>query len=152
FHKFVIDGMTDNARRFAAAGITYRPYVEPAPGEGSDLLPALARHAALVVTDQFPCFFLPRMVRRAAARLDVALESVDSNRLPPLADSEKDFPTAYAFRRHLQKRLPIHLHELPSRNPLARPGRLRGASIPKEVSTRWPSGSGVEALPIDHRV
>src|SRR4051812_32577994 len=33
-HAFVIDGMVDNARAFAAAGITYLPYVEPAPGDG----------------------------------------------------------------------------------------------------------------------
>ncbi|HEX4824592.1 MAG TPA: hypothetical protein VFV19_09770 [Candidatus Polarisedimenticolaceae bacterium] len=140
FHNFVIDGMADNGKRFGAAGITYHPYVEPVPGDGSDLLPTLARDAALVVTDRYPCFFLPRMIRRAAERLDVSLESIDSTGLLPLDDAEKEFPTAYAFRRHLQKRLPERLHELPAGDPLARAARVRGASIPKEILARWPAG------------
>ena len=36
--------------------------VEPEAGAGKGLLRALAARAALVVTDEFPCFFLPRMV------------------------------------------------------------------------------------------
>src|SRR5689334_21408685 len=28
FHRFALDGMADNARRAAAAGVTYVPYVE----------------------------------------------------------------------------------------------------------------------------
>ena len=78
-HRFAIDGMADNARRFAAAGVLYHPYVEPAPGHGRGLLRALAARAALVVTDDYPAFFLPRMVAAAARQLDVLLEQVDSN-------------------------------------------------------------------------
>ncbi|HVK84867.1 MAG TPA: deoxyribodipyrimidine photolyase, partial [Kofleriaceae bacterium] len=61
-HAFVLQGMADNARAFAAAGITYLPYVEPEPGAGRGLLAALARRACLVVTDEQPGFFLPHMV------------------------------------------------------------------------------------------
>jgi deoxyribodipyrimidine photo-lyase len=71
FHQFVVDGMQDNAAAFQAAGIRYYPYVEPTPGEARGLLRALAARAAVVVTDDFPCFFLPRMVgaaRRARGR------------------------------------------------------------------------------------
>jgi deoxyribodipyrimidine photo-lyase len=57
FHAFVLQGMADNARAFARAGITYLPYVEPAPGAGSGLLAALAKRAAVVVTDEQPAFF-----------------------------------------------------------------------------------------------
>jgi hypothetical protein len=35
---FIVQGMADNARTFAAAGITYLPYVEPSAGEGAGLL------------------------------------------------------------------------------------------------------------------
>lgn len=41
-HRFVIDGMAENARAFEAAGIAYHPYVEPAAGHGKGLVEALA--------------------------------------------------------------------------------------------------------------
>src|SRR5688572_8927760 len=70
-HAFVVQGMADNARAFAAAGITYLPYVEPEPGAGKGLIEALAKRACLVVTDEQPGFFLPAMVAATAARLAV---------------------------------------------------------------------------------
>ena len=33
-HRFVIDGMADNAARLAARGVAYFPYVEPSAGAG----------------------------------------------------------------------------------------------------------------------
>ena len=152
-HRFVLDGMADNAARFAAAGIAYLPYVEPKTGAGKGLLAALARDACLVVTDEFPCFFLPRMVEVAALQLDVRLVSVDGNGLLPLRDVEQAFPTAYAFRRHLQKTLPAHLGEFPEDDPLARQDLTRGATIPTGVAAPWPSApSELASLPIDHAV
>jgi deoxyribodipyrimidine photo-lyase len=152
-HRFVLDGMTDNAARFAAAGVVYLPYVEPRAGEGKGLLSALARDACLVVTDEFPCFFLPRMVATAARILDVQLLSVDGNGLLPLRDAGQAFPTAYAFRRHLQKRLPVHFGEFPEADPLAAQDLERSASIPADIAARWRSAANApESLSIDHSV
>ena len=58
-HRFVIDGMADNANASAKSGIRYYPYVEPAPGAGKGLLEALAAEACVVVTDEFRVFFFP---------------------------------------------------------------------------------------------
>lgn len=170
-HAFVVDGMADNAAALRAAGVRYYPYLEPEPGAGRGLLEALASEAALVVTDHFPCFFLPRMVAAAAHALDVRLEAVDGNGLLPLALAEKAYPTAYAFRRFLQKSLPEHLAAFPLADPLraarrsiqgGRRGRSGQASVPRRVLERWPSvpeselASGARAriasLPIDHGV
>ena len=148
FHAFVMQGMADNAKRFAARGITYLPYVEPAPGEGSGLLAALAARACCVVTDEQPGFFLPRMVA-AAKRLPVRLEQVDGNGLLPLRATDRAFPTAMAFRRELQRKLPAHL-QLPSADPLVRvPKIVRGAQLPKLA---WRTATDLAALPIDHSV
>jgi deoxyribodipyrimidine photo-lyase len=153
FHRFVLDGMSDNAQRLAASGVTYVRYVEPEPGAGKGLLAALASAACLVVTDEFPCFFLPRMVESAARRLDVRVEAVDGNGLLPLRDAETVFPSAYAFRRHLQKRLPAHLDGLPEADPLAAVELERAAVLPERVAERWPSADGaIASLPIDHAV
>ena len=159
-HAFVLQGMADNARTFGQAGIAYHPYVEPEPGAGRGLLAALAARASLVVTDDFPSFFLPRMVAAAGARLDVRLEAVDSNGLLPLAAAPAVYPTAHAFRRFLQRELPRHLAALPSPRPLVASG-LRGAELPRGVLSRWPAAStalldaapeALAALPIDHGV
>ena len=66
-HRFVIEGMAENARRAAGKRLLYVPYVEPEVGAGKGLLRALSQRACVIVTDDFPCFFLPRMVEAAAA-------------------------------------------------------------------------------------
>ena len=119
FHGFVIEGMADNATAFASAGVRYFPYVESEPNSGSGLLEHLAARASLVVTDDFPCFFLPRMVTAAAQKVSVLMEAVDANGIVPLGTTPKAFTTAHSFRRWLQKELPTHLAEQPVAEPLA---------------------------------
>lgn len=159
-HAFVLAGMRDNAARFAAAGVAYHPYVEPAPGAGKGLLAALAAHACLVVTDEYPCFFLPRMQAAAAAALPVLVERVDGNGLIPLRAAEIVFPTAIAFRRFIQKRGRAHFEEHPRADPLARHDLPR-AAVPGDILARWPAAApallqggpaALAALPIDHSV
>jgi deoxyribodipyrimidine photo-lyase len=161
-HAFVLAGMADNARAFAARGVRHHAYVEPEPGAGRGLVEALAARACLVVTDDFPAFFLPRMVAAAAARLDVRVEAVDGNGLLPVRAAGTVFPSAYAFRRFLQKQLPPHLLELPAADPLARGRRTRTpAELPRGVASRWPAASAallaaapaaLARLPIDHAI
>ncbi len=159
-HTFVLHGMVDNAKRCADAEVTYLPYVEPSLGAGKGLLQALAAKACVVVTDDFPCFFLPRMVAAAAAALPVRLEVVDGNGLLPLVVGDKVFGRAFDFRRFLQKVLSSHLAEFPVGDPL-RGYALGEAKLPRGVATRWPRASAAllagdaaacVELPIDHSV
>jgi len=161
FHRFVLDGMADNAESFRRAGVHYHPYVEPRPGAGKGLLAELGRRACLIVTDDYPAFMLPRMLAAGARRSEVRMEAVDSNGLLPLSAAERAFPTAHAFRRFLQRELREHLDAFPEANPLARlrlptPGRL-----PVPISKRWPRTPDkrlagpdglLRALPIDRSV
>ena len=163
-HRFVIDGMADNAARIAAMknpGVFYFPYIEPLVDADKSLLAALAKRACVVVTDDFPSFFLPRMVSAAAARLPVRLEAVDSNGLLPLHATDRIFSTAFSFRAFLQKQLPPHLKEFPKPNPLEGVRLPRFKSLPPEITTRWPAASAkllagdaseLADLPIDHSV
>lgn len=161
FHGFVVAGMADNVARAKQPGVVYYPYVEPCSAAGKGLLEALAEQACLVVTDDFPCFFLPRMVAAAAKRLRVPVEAVDSNGLLPMQTAEQAFSTAHAFRRFLQKALPEHLANFPSAEPWKQSRLPRAAELPPEIRQRWPSASeaflGCEErafakLPIDHDV
>ncbi|MFW6050073.1 MAG: deoxyribodipyrimidine photolyase [Myxococcota bacterium] len=160
-HRFVLDGMADNRRRFARRRVRYHPYVEPEPGAGKGLLEALAAEACVVVTDTFPTFFLPRAVAAAGRRLGVRLEEVDSCGLLPLRATDRAYPTAYAFRRLLHRALPPHLREPPLADPLARAELPAPAELPAAVTRRWPAVGGdllagdpasLAALPVDHRV
>jgi deoxyribodipyrimidine photo-lyase len=160
-HRFVLQGMAVNRNRLAGTGVTCFPFVERRPGQGKGLLEALAGRACVVVTDDFPSFFLPRMVAAAAARLAVRLEKVDSNGLLPLAATDRVFLRAVDFRRFLQKELPSHLTELPRADPLAGVSLPELPGLPASIVRRWPPASAevlraeakiLAGLPIDHAV
>jgi deoxyribodipyrimidine photo-lyase len=167
-HRFVLQGMAANARAFAGKPVHYRPYVEPQPGAGRGLLEALAARACVVVTDDSPAFFLPRMVDVAARRLaamNVRLEAVDGHGLVPLRAADAEFPSAYAFRRFLQKRIGDDLHAFPRVDPWKGLGKgvelPRLAALPPGIERRWPAptaalfageAAALAKLPIDHAV
>ena len=161
FHYFVIQGMADNARRLEPSPVTYYPYLEKKSGGGDGLVEELARRAAVVVSDDFPTFFLPRMVRQVARKLDVRFEMVDSNGLYPMRATDKVFSRAYDFRRHLQKELPPHLHEFPKADPVADAKLSATYKLLSSITDRW-AVADVQALasdaermsefPIDHEV
>ena len=152
-HTFVLDGMRDNADAFERRGIRYFPYVETSPGEGKGLLAAVAANASVVITDDFPAFIIPAQADAAARQLDVRLEQVDGNGLLPMRATTQVFPTAYAFRRFLQKTLASHLSADPARDPLRSLPRDT-IPIPATITQRWKPGipSRVSHLPIDHAV
>ncbi|RPI11099.1 MAG: deoxyribodipyrimidine photolyase, partial [Zetaproteobacteria bacterium] len=78
-HRFILEGVADLEERFARRGIRYHFYVRRRATDPSDVLYRLARRAALVVTDDFPAFFIPGQTARVAGKLDVAMWAVDSN-------------------------------------------------------------------------
>ncbi|PCC70226.1 Deoxyribodipyrimidine photo-lyase type II [Nannocystis exedens] len=153
-HAFVLAGMRDNRRRCAEAGVAYYPYVEPQQRAGAGLLAALAARACVVVTDDWPCFFLPRMVAAAGEQLGVRLEKVDGNGLLPIRAAGRVFPTAFAFRRYLQSTVLKHIDEGPRADPIARLRSPAMPSLPPAVTRRWPAAipDDLSSLPIDHTV
>ena len=160
-HRFVIEGMRVNAASSESLPVHYYPYIEPEHGAGSGLLEALALHASVVITDDFPCFFLPKMIKAAAKRVDARLEAIDGNGLLPMRATEKVYPTAYAFRRYLQKSLPDHLAETPEADPFVSLQLPRMKTLPTEIKEHWPCVSEedlknpaelLSRLPIDHSV
>ena len=155
-HRFILEGMEDNARAFAGKPVVYYAYVEPEPGAGKGLLAALGIDACVVVTDDFPAFMLPRMTQAAARQLPCRLELVDSNGLLPMHAAPRAFDRALDFRRYLQKALPEWLERMPAADPLSNVS-LPAGDIPREVASRWPAARGAlaglaERLPVDHGV
>ena len=160
-HAFVLAGMRDHQAHFADRRVLYYPYVEPKPGAGKGLLAELARRACLIVTDEFPCFFLPRMVAAAAERVPCHMEQVDANGLLPLRATSRTFLTAHSFRAFLQKTLPEHAVRRPRKDASADSQLLARRGLPRELQRRWPAASrallaaeprALAQLPIDHAV
>lgn len=160
-HRFVIDGMAANQEAFKTSPVTYYPYVEPTKAAGKGLLEALARGACLVVADDYPCFFLPRMLDAAAAKLTCAMEAVDSNGLVPLRLTDRAYSRAVDFRRFLHDQLPGLIDEAPAEDPLLGAALPQLSNLPTEITRRWTPATAtllagspepLAALPIDHTV
>ncbi len=161
-HQFILDGMRVNAEHFQNKNVLYFPYVESAEGEGRGLLKALAKDACLVVSDDYPTFFIPQMQKAAASQLDLCLELVDSNGLLPMRASEKVFSRAFDFRRHLQRELPKHFGNRPLADPLKGFSGFSNEKVDSLFASarkKWGiasddalSGKTLASLPIDHSV
>lgn len=161
FHSFIIEGMVDNARDLAGGPAAYYPFVEKSRGEGKGLLETLAADACVVVTDDFPCFFIPNMIKASAEKVAVLMEKVDSNGILPLRLSDKAFQTAYHFRRFCQQNLLEFLERRPRNNPFKGMGLKSLKTVPESVAKKWPPFNPpekeavrevVRSLPVDHSV
>ncbi len=158
-HKFVIDGMADKVEILKDIPVTYFPYVEPEKDADKGLLAALAADACVVITDDFPCFFLPRMVESAAGCLDVSLEAVDSNGILPMRAADHAFTAAFHYRRHMQKSLSHYVDKTPLADSLAKLDLPNPRNLLSAIQKRWPpaapdmlSETSLSTLPIDHSV
>lgn len=100
-HRFILEGMRDNAERAISLGINYWPFVETPADSGRGLLRRLSERACLVVTDDYPCFIVPDQISALAAKCDVSVVAVDGNGIVPL--SRLGEPVAAAA--HLRPRI-----------------------------------------------
>ncbi len=140
-HKFILDGMLDNARLLKNRNVHYYPYVEGEHNAGKGLLKALAKKACVIVTDDYPSFFIPKMISATAKNVSLLIEKVDSNGLLPMRAADRVFQTAHAFRRFLQKKLPSHLFEKPAPDPLKESKLKSPRSLPQTITQSWPRAS-----------
>ena len=160
-HRFMLQDMAAHAAHFKKHDVCFYPFVEQEDGDQDGLLEALAKHACLIVSDDYPCFFIPAMQRAVAKNIAIRFDSVDSNGLMPIRTADKTHPTAYAFRRYLQKTLPQHLLSHPSAQPLRASSDFQNAKIPAAILKKWPRASAkmlaagpevLSELAIDHSV
>lgn len=160
-HRFVIDGMAAKLPLFNNIPLFYYPYVEPHNGAGKGLLAALSANACVVVSDDFPCFFLPRMLAAAASVLPVSLEAVDGNGILPMRSADHAFTAAFHYRRHMQRTLPLFADKMPDANPLPALDLPTPKGRLDAIMKRWPPASdellsgdrkALAKLPIDHSV
>ena len=159
-HVFLLEGMFENKKRLSKKNVLYYPFVERIPGERGDLLRALASQAAVVVVDEFPMAMHQDLVNEAASEFTCKFEAVDSCGLLPLRATEVTYPTAFAFRRYMQRTLREHIDIFPKADPLARVS-LPVATIDERITAQWPvadpekllaNQSWMNELPLLHEV
>ncbi len=119
-HRFILEGVPENARRFRAAGAGYFFYLRRSSADPNDMLYRVAKRAAAVVTDDYPTFIAARHNPSAASKLECAFEVVDSSCIVPMARIPKREWAAYTIRPKIHKLLPEYLKPLPPPQP-ARP-------------------------------
>jgi deoxyribodipyrimidine photo-lyase len=128
-HRFVLEGMRANASAAQSLGLSYWPFVETPRRPARGLLARLAARAAVVVTDDYPCFIVPDHSAALARRAAVPVYAVDGNCVVPL--SLLGEPVAAAA--HLRPRIHRLFAEAWSRRAAKKPrlaAEARGSVAP----------------------
>ncbi len=167
-HSFILESVADLQAEFQERGIQYAFYLSTtawakqsasgapgtgaiygAPGAHRSPLVRLASRAALVVTDFFPTFIIPRQTKRLREKVDTPVIAVDSSCVVPMQYFTEAHATARGFRPRLMAAAEHYLHQVVDLEP----GHRALIDIDFEttvVGDRIPEL--VASCPIDHSV
>jgi deoxyribodipyrimidine photo-lyase len=112
-HTFILEGVPEQARRFAALGAGYCFYPRRTRHDPNDILYRLAAKAAVVVTDDYPVFVAAQHNASAPAKLDVLYEAVESSCVVPMSAFTKREYAAYTIRPKIHRVWQRYLSPLP---------------------------------------
>lgn len=108
-HTFVLEGVEEKRIAFEKLGIRYIFYLQKDADSPKNTVATLAKDAAMIVTDDFPCFIIPEHNRRIAERAEIAVHAVDSNGVIPMSKFDKEQYAAYTIRPKINKLLDQYL-------------------------------------------
>jgi len=102
-HVFYMQGMKAHLDICRDKKINYIPFVEDEAGTSKRFYRRLLNEAALLVSDEYPVYFIRERNEELAEELDIPFFTVDSNGMIPLGITEKAPYNAYFFRKIMQK-------------------------------------------------
>jgi deoxyribodipyrimidine photo-lyase len=105
FHTFILEGVEEKQVEFADRGIRYIFYLQRNQRDPRHVVAQLAREAALLITDDYPCFIVPHHNERIS-QLDRQVYAVDANGMVPLSALPKEEYAAYTIRPKINRLLP----------------------------------------------
>ena len=108
-HQFILENSLELKERFRERGIRYLFHLERQVKERYPTVLRLAEKAAVLVTDDFPAFIIPRHNARVAEQIDIPFFAVDSNGIIPLREFNKQEYAARTIRPKIRQFLPDHL-------------------------------------------
>lgn len=150
-HTFILEGVEEKRTAFEKRGIRYIFYLQKDSDSPKQTVARLAKDAALIVTDDFPCFIIPEHNRRIAERASIAVHAVDSNGIIPMSKFEKEEYAAYTIRPKIKKMLDRYLKELPFENVASKSNGLE-VDCPETIVIAENIAKLVSECDIDHTV
>lgn len=151
-HRFVLEGMLANAAAADKLGLNYWPFVETSKQPGRGLLERLAARAAVVVSDDFPCFIVPGQGAALARKVEVPVFAVDSNSLVPLSLLGAPAAAASHLRRRLHKAFAEAWSHRAARRPRLTEAVQRRVEAPFETWRARDIDAFLAGLPLDPSV
>jgi deoxyribodipyrimidine photo-lyase len=113
-HTFILEGVEEKRTAFEKLGVRYVFYLQKDKHAPRQTVAKIAKDAALIVTDDFPCFIIPGHNKTIAEKASVPVFAVDSNGVIPMSKFEKEEYGAYTIRPKIKKLLPDYLKPLPA--------------------------------------
>jgi deoxyribodipyrimidine photo-lyase len=104
-HSFILEGVAEKRAEFARRGIRYLFYLQRHKRDPRNTVARLAKEAALVVTDDYPCFIIPEHNRRIS-QLSIPVYTIDANGMVPLSALPKEEFAARTIRPKINRLLP----------------------------------------------
>ena len=151
-HQFVLEGMQANAARAKALGLNYWPFVETPERPARGLLRLLSTRAALVVTDDYPCFVVPEQAAALARAVEVPVFAVDSSSLVPLSLLQPVVGAAAHLRPRLHKAFAEAWEHRAAAEPDLDGAAARPVEAPFPLWTAADVAAFVKGLPLDASV
>ncbi|MEO7660484.1 MAG: deoxyribodipyrimidine photo-lyase, partial [Pyrinomonadaceae bacterium] len=111
-HTFILEGVEEKKKAFESIGIRYIFYLQKDADSPKRSVARLAKEAALIVTDDFPCFIIPEHNQAIARKANIPVYAVDSNGIIPMSKFEKEEYAAYTIRPKINKLLDQYLKPL----------------------------------------
>lgn len=105
FHTFILEGVEEKHTELSERGIRYIFYLQRHKRDPKNTVARLAKEAALLVTDDYPCFIIPEHNARIA-QLNLPVYAVDANGMVPLSALPKEEYAAYTIRPKINRLLP----------------------------------------------
>jgi len=109
FHTYILEAVEEKRRAFEKLGIKYVFYLQKDERSPKQTVARIARDAALIVTDDFPCFIIPDHNLAIVAKAQIPVYAVDSNGVIPMSKFEKEEFAARTIRPKIKRLLPEYL-------------------------------------------
>lgn len=109
FHTYILEGVEEKRRAFEKLGIKYVFFLQKDKHAPKQVVAKIAEKAALIVTDDFPCFIIPQHNAAIVEKAKIPVYAVDSNGIIPLSLFEKEEYAARTIRPKINKILDKYL-------------------------------------------
>jgi deoxyribodipyrimidine photo-lyase len=150
-HTFILQGVEEKKLALERLGIRYLFYLQQDKSSPKNTVASLAADAALIATDDYPCFIIPEHNRRIAERSSIALYAVDSNGVIPMSTFKKEEYAAYTMRPKIKKLIDRYLVPFEEEQIIVKEPDL-AVDCPETLVTEGDIAELVAACDIDHTV